>query len=166
MIFFRSNENKLLKKAETLLPSMDVIYYTTYPGLKEAFPALKEIKDTEWNICFKIASLTTAMIALIASEHKQKAKAKVGKKLQEVLETEFNSEWRILFTDCNEFFHANMERLENENSEMPRFAFADTIGFWMVRVLFSPEEAITEKKELIRPFGILATQEYLEWWNN
>jgi hypothetical protein len=166
MNFFRSNEHKLIEKAKILVPAIDTIYYTTYPGLKEAFPILKQISDTKWNICFKIASLTTAMVSLIASDYKQKAKSKVGRKLKEVLDNEFDAEWRILFTDCNEFFHANMERLENENNQIPPFAFADTIGLWMVRILFSQAEAEAGKKELIRPFGILATKEFLDWWKD
>ncbi|MEO6136468.1 MAG: hypothetical protein ABIP35_15015 [Ginsengibacter sp.] len=166
MILFCSNENKLFKKAELLIPAIDALYLTTYPGLKEAFPVLKQITDTKWNICFKIASLTTAMVSLIASDHKQKSRSKVGKKLKEVLDNEFDAEWCILFTDCNEFFHANMERLEKENNKIPLFAIADTMGLWMVRIMFSQAEAETERKELIRPFGILATKEFLEWWKD
>ena len=109
MIYFNSNEKKLIKKAETLIPAIDTMSHTWYPGFKVLYPILNRKTEAHWKIYFKIASLTIANLSLKVSKHEKKTKLKVIKKIRKLVDKDLDEKGSILLKDCHDFFYSNLE---------------------------------------------------------
>ena len=164
--FFSKRRKELTKKAGLLFPSVTLVSKTLFFNLKEKFSVLQTIEEKEWDFYFRVGAIWAATIGLQRLETvNSRTKSSLSKIYGQTIK-DWNNNWNLAFEDCGKFFYKTIEKTENisEYELNPTFRISDAIGSWIVWNLLNHRPASQEELNLIRPIGLLTTEEFIIWW--
>jgi len=165
---FKSRRTMLRKRAETLLPAAQIAGVSAYTSLVDKFPQFSSVSIRDWDFLFPVAAVFVATMSLdspkISIELKSELSAIYGRVLDK-----WSKDWNRAFKDCGDFFWRTADALQQSNDpeyiESPKYGISDPLGTWLVWNLLGFTPQTPDERKLIRAVGLLATVDFIGWWN-